>query len=54
MASFARTVALAHRSDARINVTWQGSGLPFAMANMSRFADVLAERITTLQIGESG
>ena len=52
MASFARTVALAHRSDARINVTWQGSGLPFAMANMSRFADVLAERITTLQIGE--
>lgn len=52
MASFAQTVALAHHSDARINVTWQGSGVPFALANMSRFADVLAERITTLQIGQ--
>jgi len=51
MESFRRTVALAHRSDARVNVTWQGSGAPFAMANMSRFADVLAERITALQIG---
>ena len=52
MASFLRTVQLAHRSDARIDITWQGSGVPFALANMSRFADVLAERITTLQIGE--
>jgi len=52
MASFLRTVALAHRSDARIDITWQGSGVPFALANMSRFADVLAERIRTLQIGE--
>jgi hypothetical protein len=51
MASFARTVALAHRSGSRINVTWQGSGVPFAMANMDRFADVLAERITALGIG---
>ena len=52
LASFERTVALAHRSGARINVTWQGSGVPFALANMSRFADVLAERITALGIGE--
>jgi hypothetical protein len=52
MSSFERTVALAHRSGSRINVTWQGSGVPFALANMSRFADVLAERITALGIGE--
>ena len=52
MASFARTVALAHRSGARINVTWQGSGVPFALANMSRFADVLAEQIAAVGIGE--
>lgn len=41
MASFERTVALAHRADARINITWQGSGFAFAMANMPRFADVI-------------
>lgn len=41
--SFRRTVALAHRAHARINVTWQGSGVPFALANMGRFADVLAD-----------
>ena len=52
LASFARTVALAHRSGSRINITWQGSGVPFALANMDRFADVLAERITALGIGE--
>jgi hypothetical protein len=52
MASFARTVALAHRSGARINITWQGSGVPFALANMSRFADVLAERVASLGISE--
>jgi hypothetical protein len=52
MTSFARTVALAHRSGSRINITWQGSGVPFALANMSRFADVLDERITSLGIGE--
>lgn len=43
LASFRRTVALAHTAHARINVTWQGSGFPFAMANMGRFADVLAD-----------
>ena len=52
MESFARTVALAQRSGSRINITWQGSGVPFAMANMDRFADVIAERITALGIGE--
>jgi hypothetical protein len=52
MESFDRTVALAQRSGARINITWQGSGVPFALANMSRFADVLAERIEALGIGE--
>ena len=52
LASFARTVALAHRSGSRINITWQGSGVPFALANMARFADVLAERINALGIGE--
>jgi hypothetical protein len=52
MASFARTVALAHRSGSRINITWQGSGVPFALANMSRFADVLAEQVVPLGISE--
>jgi hypothetical protein len=52
MDSFQRTVALAQRSGARINITWQGSGVPFALANMSRFADVLAERIQALGIAE--
>jgi hypothetical protein len=52
MDSFERTVALAQRSGARINITWQGSGVPFALANMSRFADVLAERIQALGIAE--
>ena len=52
MASFARTVALAHRSGSRINITWQGSGVPFALANMSRFADVLAAQVGSLGISE--
>lgn len=52
MESFARTVALAQRSGARINITWQGSGVPFALANMGRFAGVLAERIEALGIGD--
>lgn len=52
MESFRRTVTLAQRSDARINITWQGSGVPFALANMGRFADVLTERIHALNIGE--
>jgi hypothetical protein len=42
MASFLRTVALAQRAQAQINITWQGSSFAFAMANMPRFADVLA------------
>ena len=40
--SFVRTVALAHRANAEINITWQGSTFDFAMRNMDRFADVLA------------
>ncbi len=43
MASFVRTVELAQRAQAQINITWQGSTFGFAMANMSRFADVLAD-----------
>src|SRR5262249_39294931 len=44
---FVRTVALAQRSGAQINITWQGSSFAFAMANMSRFADVLAGLLNT-------
>jgi hypothetical protein len=43
MASFVRTVQLAQRARAQIDVTWQGSTLAFARANMTRFADVLAD-----------
>lgn len=43
MASFIRTVQLAQRAQAQINITWQGSTYAFAVANMSRFADVLAD-----------
>jgi hypothetical protein len=42
LVSFERTVALAHRAQAQINITWQGSSFAFAMANMGRFADELA------------
>ena len=42
MDSFGRTVGLANRADAQINITWQGSSYAFATANMARFADVLA------------
>jgi hypothetical protein len=42
MASFERTVQLAQRAAAQIDITWQGSTFAFAMANMSRFADVIA------------
>ncbi len=45
MASFLRTVDLARRSNAQINITWQGSTFAYAMASMSRFADVLADLI---------
>jgi len=43
MASFMRTVVLAERVGAEINITWQGSTFDFAMQNMPRFADVLAD-----------
>ena len=43
MASFVRTVELAQRAQAQINITWQGSTFAFASANMSRFADVLTD-----------
>jgi hypothetical protein len=42
MESFVRTVRLAERADAEINITWQGSTFEFAMRNMPRFADELA------------
>ena len=42
MESFVRTVQLAERANAEINVTWQGSTFEFAMRNMPRFADELA------------
>jgi hypothetical protein len=45
MASFVRTVQLARRAQTEINITWQGSSFAFAMANMPRFADVLADLI---------
>ena len=43
LASFVRTVQLAQRTGAQIDITWQGSTFPFAAANMGRFADVLAD-----------
>ncbi len=42
MESFLRTVKLAERANAEINITWQGSTFEFAMRNMPRFADELA------------
>jgi hypothetical protein len=42
MESFVRTVQLAERANAEINITWQGSTFDFAMRNMPRFADELA------------
>jgi Glycosyl hydrolase catalytic core len=42
MESFLRTVKLAERADADVNITWQGSSFEFAMRNMPRFADELA------------
>jgi hypothetical protein len=43
MASFVRTVRLANRTEATIEVAWQGGTFDFAMQNMPRFADVLAD-----------
>ena len=45
MQSFERTVRLAERADAEINITWQGSTFEFAMRNMPRFADELADLV---------
>lgn len=42
LTSFERTVRLADRAGADINITWQGSTFEFAMRNMDRFADELA------------
>jgi hypothetical protein len=41
MDSYIRTVQLAERANAEINITWQGSTFTFAMRNMPRFADDL-------------
>jgi hypothetical protein len=43
MASFVRTVQLANRAGAAIEVAWQGGSFAFAMQNMPRFADVLTD-----------
>jgi hypothetical protein len=43
MASFVRTVQLANRTGAAIEVAWQGGSFSFAMQNMPSFADVLAD-----------
>ena len=43
MASFIRTVQLAQRTGAQIDISWQGSTFAFAMTNMPRFAGVLAD-----------
>jgi hypothetical protein len=51
MASFVRTVQLAQRAQAQVNITWQGSTFAFAMANMPRFADVLTGLLTGGGIG---
>ena len=45
MDSFLRTVDLAQRAQAEINVTWQGSTPQYAMQNMGRFAAVLARAV---------
>ena len=43
--SFVRTVRLADRAGAEINITWQGSTFQFAMRNMDRFSDLLASLV---------
>ncbi len=44
--SFVRTVRLADRSGAEINITWQGSTFDFAIRNMDRFAEELVGLLT--------
>lgn len=51
MTSFLKTVALAHRAKARVNITWQGGGFPSSMQNMGRFADVLTDVLADRSIG---
>ena len=43
MDSFIETVQLANRTGSTIEIAWQGGTFDFAMQNMSRFADVLAD-----------
>ena len=43
LASFVRTVRLAQRDDAQIDVTWQGGGYAASLAAMPRFAGVLVD-----------
>ncbi len=43
MASFVRTVQLAERTQAAIEIAWQGGTFEFAMQNMPRLADVLVD-----------
>lgn len=50
MESFVKTVELAHRANAEINITWQGSTFAFAMRNMGRFADELDSLLAGLSI----
>jgi hypothetical protein len=51
MASFVRTVQLAERGHAVVDVTWQGSTYPYAKANMPRFAEVLADLLENRGVG---
>jgi hypothetical protein len=46
MESFMRSVLLAQRAGATINVTWQGGGTADPAGNMLRFANTLADLVT--------
>lgn len=50
MASFERAVLLARRANAQIDVTWQGSTVPYALSHMSQFADVLTDLLRTHEV----
>lgn len=45
LTSFYRTVELARRSEAELNITWQGSSPAFAVANAPRFAAIIAKAL---------
>lgn len=49
--SFFRTVELARRAEAQINVTWQGGSFSVTKGFMPRFADVLADLVQNRGIG---